>query len=325
LKIYNNFKIEKLPETLQFFLEKYRKERNFNPNYIIEEKSKRINEYFYKCGLKTAIVAISGGVDSALVVALLNYASKLKDSPIKNIVPVFLPAYDSDGVTGQQEAGIRAKEVCDRYKLIMKEIDISNDTKTLGLNVEKELNINSNNWCKGQLVPYLRTTALYYCATLYNQENNKSVIVGTTNADEGQYIGYFGKASDGLVDIQLISDLHKSEVYTLSKLLNVPDSIINVSPTGDMYDSRLDEEVFGAPYGFIELYRFYLSLNDKEKDIFEDSLKLNNELSIFLKLKDNLENMHKYNGHKYLGCSPAIHFDVIDIKIKNGWKYSIYE
>ncbi len=43
--------------------------------------------------------------------------------------------------------------------------------------------------------------------------------MGTGNQDEDGYLGYFCKAGDGCVDIQLIADLHKSEVWTNSSIV----------------------------------------------------------------------------------------------------------
>lgn len=325
MKIYNDFKMTVLPSELEKALTCYRESRCFDKQEILDKKSEKINNYFSLYKLSTAIVAVSGGIDSALVVSMIQYASKKKNSPIKNIIPIFIPAYDNEGVTGQESACERAKELCKVLELDLIELDISNSANLLGKSIEGTTGIKADNWSKGQFVPYLRTTSLYYYATLYTQNNQKAVIVGTTNADEGQYIGFFGKASDGLVDIQLISDLHKSEVYALSELLNVPNSIMNVSPTGDMYDSRLDEEVFGAPYSFVELYTYFLSLDKDKQNEFISKIEIKEHKEDFYKLQENLENMHSYNKHKYLGCSPAVHMDVLNINIKNGWKYNNFE
>lgn len=325
MKIYNKHRIEELPPAIKLELDNYRNSRNFSVAEYIENKISILNKYFSTYNLSTAIVAVSGGIDSALVLALLNKASKVKNSPLKKVVPIFIPAYESKGVTGQLSALHRASDLCSTFGVKMIELDISEHTKQLSNSIQATLDIQSDNWSEGQLVPYLRTTSLYYYATLFTQNNQKAVIVGTTNADEGQYIGYFGKASDGLVDIQLISDIHKSEVYAVSEYLGVPESLLDVVPTGDMYDARVDEEVFGFPYDFIEFYRYYLNFTLFEKDKFKESLILNGEIEIFNKLEQNVENMHRYNKHKYLGNSPAVHLDVIDTKIECGWKYSIWQ
>jgi NAD+ synthase (glutamine-hydrolysing) len=93
------------------------------------------------------------------------------------------------------------------------------------------MNVQGKPWAAGQLAPYLRTPTLYYLTSLLTQEGMKAVVCGTTNRDEGAYLGFFGKASDGMVDLQLIADLHKSEVYALGKLLAVPEKILTRTPT----------------------------------------------------------------------------------------------
>ena len=121
-----------------------------------------------------------------------------------------------------------------------------------------------------------------------------------------------------MVDVQLISDIYKSEVYKVAEKLNIPKSILNVTPTGDMYDNRIDEEVFGASYDFVELYMYFLHLNKSKKDDFKQSLSIE-ALSEFVFYSKNLEKLHKYNKHKYLAKSPAIHLDLYDSGLINGW------
>ncbi len=322
MKIYNNYKNYILPKKVQESLDKYKKSRNFSVENYVQDKINILNDYFSSYNLKTAVIAVSGGIDSSIVLSLVKKASLEKNTNIKNIIPVFLPAYSSLGVTGQNSAYNRAKELCENLELDLKIFDISKDSHSISSSIQNITNIKSDDWSEGQLIPYLRTTVLYYFTTLYTQKKENAVIIGTTNADEGQYIGYFGKASDGLVDIQLISDIHKSEVYLTGEYLSIPQSIIDVIPTGDMYDSRVDEEVFGFPYSFIEFYRFYSLMDNNEKEDLQADLIKDNQFEDFKNLLENLENMHKYNKHKYLGCSPAVHLDVLDTKVNNGWKYS---
>ena len=61
-------------------------------------------------------------------------------------------------------------------------------------------------------------------------------------------MGYFGKASDAEADIQLISDIHKSEVYKIANFFKLPKSIINQAPSGDGILGLNDQEMMGFSY-----------------------------------------------------------------------------
>lgn len=324
MKVYND-RIEDVGQVIVSFLNDYRNKRGFDAKVYIERKKKVINAYFKESGLTHAVIAVSGGIDSAIVLGLLKEVSLMEDTYLKEIVAITLPAKSNTGVTGQITSEERAIEVCNSLGIDARSIDLSGHSMAISGDIESSLSIKANDWAKGQLVPYLRTSMLYYFTSLLTQENKKAILVGTTNADEGQYLGYIGKASDGMVDIQPISDLHKSEVYLVAKALNIPESILNVKPTGDMYDNRTDEEVFGASYDFVEAYYAYLKSNDNEKESLMKLLDNYNERSLFERLSGNLEKMHTYNKHKYLGCSPAVHLDIYDMKIKGGWKYFVWE
>ena len=61
------------------------------------------------------------------------------------------------------------------------------------------------------LKSYLRTPVAYSVASNYS-----GVVIGTGNLDEDGYLYYYCKFGDGAVDIGLIWDLHKSEVFTVT-------------------------------------------------------------------------------------------------------------
>ncbi|KAA6358954.1 MAG: NAD+ synthase (glutamine-hydrolysing), partial [Streblomastix strix] len=52
----------------------------------------------------------------------------------------------------------------------------------------------------------------------------------------------FCKAGDGVADIQLIADLHKSEVFAVSKALNIPKSVLEAAPSADLWEGQTDED-----------------------------------------------------------------------------------
>ena len=318
MKVYNEQSDKNLSEQLKEIQKEIRKKRNFNPKDYIEQKSNLLNEYMNKYGLKACVIAISGGIDSAVVLGIVKKASEQTNSPIKKIMPMLLPILKSTGVTNQNEATNRGKELCEKLDLKPYIIDLTSVNNEIRKSLEPVIEIKGEDWAIGQLGPYSRTPVLYYTTSLLNQEGFGAIICGTTNKDEGAYLGYVGKASDGMVDVQVISDIHKSEVYQVARELGIPKSIIEAIPSGDMYDSRTDETVFGASYDFVELYLNYLNMEDSEKEKLISSLdeKSKEQFDFYAK---NLENLHKYNLHKYMAKSPAVHLDLYDSSVKGGW------
>ena len=59
--------------------------------------------------------------------------------------------------------------------------------------------------------------------------------------------------------------LHKSEVFTVGRALNVPESILRAAPTADLWDGQEDEDELGFPYDFVEFYTQYLALEESER------------------------------------------------------------
>lgn len=280
--------IEQLTDAQYERLAWARKERGFNVEKYVEGKLRVLDAYVRHHGIQALIVALSGGIDSAVVLALL---CQLEDVEVHG---VNIPYFQNIGVRGQDETRSFSQELQTKFHFNYHTFTIESDIthSTLFTSMRDALRPHESEWAHGQLIPYLRTPVLYYAATLLNDAGKRAVIVGTTNRDEGAYLGYVGKASDGMVDIQLISDLHKSEVYQVARYLGVPESIINRTPTGDMYTGSSDEQIFGASYDFVE-YRILYGRDQSQGC-------------------RNLEELHDYNRHKYLVGSPAVHLDIYE-------------
>ncbi len=84
----------------------------------------------------------------------------------------------------------------------------------------------------------MRMSMLYYHAELRNY-----AVIGTANKNE-QALGFFVKYGDGGVDIQLIAHLYKTQIYQLAKHLNVPEEIQRRIPTTDTYPGGGTQEEF---------------------------------------------------------------------------------
>mgnify|MGYP001344244055 CR=1 FL=1 len=126
----------------------------------------------------------------------------------------------------------------------------------------------------------LRMTTLYQVAAA-----NNGIVVGTGNKVEDFCIGFFTKYGDGGVDISPIGDLLKSEVFLLSKYLNIIKEIQDAEPTDGLWDdNRNDEEQIGATYKEIE----WAMKNLNNSDLSEKE-----NLIINIYKKHNFKNRHK--------------------------------
>lgn len=291
--------------------------RAFDAAAVLGAKQAVLDDFFARSGRDTAVVGLSGGVDSALVLALLASVMRRPGSALKRVIPMLLPCRDNDGVTGQAAGAERARKAAAACGLTPVEIDMGPLARVADASLTTALGGEFTPWSRGQAVACLRTPLLY-AATAWGADRGWTpVVVGTTNRDEGAYLGYVGKASDGMVDVQPIADLHKSEVRALAVLLGVPAEIVAVEPTGDLYDGQPDEALFGAPYAFVELYLGWKTLDAGEQASLWASLD-GPSRERFEVWGRSLERLHGYNAHKYRVGSPAVALDVLDSAVPGG-------
>lgn len=273
----------------------YRNNRNFNPSEWVFNKANVFNEYLKKNNLSGAVLSVSGGIDSAVTLALLSYTLSLPNSNLKKIWAINQPIHSSNWALE------RANELCKYFDIELKVIDQTKYYDLITDLVYKETGVVNNNFSGGQMKSYMRTPINYYCAQLMTQIGYPAVVMGTGNKDEDGYLAYFCKAGDGVVDIQLISDLHKSEVYKIGNYLKVPNSILNAVPSADLWDGQEDEKELGFTYDFIEFYTgYYLKMERKAKLEFLKTLD-NSSYKEFIDFEEKCKTIHNKNQHKLIG------------------------
>lgn len=326
MRIRQNAPTGALCGELAALLAEMRSERGFDPVGYIRDKVELLAEYLRRYDLSGVVVPVSGGVDSALVAALVAEASAVPDSPLRRIVYVTAPVHSPGVVTGQRNAvelahasmGAAATRAGGGVTVERLTVDLTGGYDAIESAARTALGERPDPWARGQLAATLRTPMLYYLTSMLTAAGNPALVAGTINRDEGAWLGYVGKASDGMVDLQVISDLHKSEVYRCAELLKVPDPVLCAVPTGDMFDGAVDVEVFGAPYDFVELYLGWLCWEPSRRAAAESTWDAATRTE-FTRFADALDELHTVNAHKYLVGSPAVHLDLYDSTVPGGW------
>lgn len=88
----------------------------------------------------------------------------------------------------------------------------------------------------------------------YHAELRNHAVIGTTNKDEHDQ-GFFVKYGDGGADVMAIGHLYKSQIYQLADYLEIPEAIRLRPPTTDTYSASCDqtEFFFRMPFDALDL------------------------------------------------------------------------
>ena len=240
-----------------------------------QQISNWILNYLKENNLKTLVIGISGGIDSAVtstLCAMTGYPTKL----------LVMPIYQNKDETK------RGLNHCNFLKKKYNNVDI----------IKTDLSSIYDNFV--DIIPkdyhsklsLANTRARIRMTTLYMIAGGcKGIVVGTGNKVEDFGVGFFTKYGDGGVDISPIADLMKSEVYQLAKDLCINDEIIKALPTDGLWDDgRTDEDQLGVSYDDLEW-----AMKFEEKDIASDMLDDIQKYKLDTYRNHRLKNIHKMN------------------------------
>jgi len=176
-----------------------------------------------------AEVDISGGVDSAVVAALACRAFG-KD----NVIGVY------SSINSSAESCQLAGLVADKFGFKLLKLDLSDAYRQIVMAIATEFgrlgipfpdqNDPRQRTAFGGLRSCLRAPVGRFVNRAFG-----GIREGTGNRDEDELIRFFQKGGDGEVDSNWIEGLFKGEVWELAAYLGVPQEIIDVAPTPDLW------------------------------------------------------------------------------------------
>ena len=235
-----------------------------------------IRDYAITNNIKSLVVGVSGGIDSAVVSTLCAMTG----------LPTYCAIIE---IHSDKEHIARAISHCqylddDFSNVSWRHTNMDKTMETITIPVPDWLPTNITlERLAANTKSRLRTIALYNYAGA-----GHGIVVGTGNKVEDFGIGYCTKGGDLCTDISPIGDLYKTEVRELGKYLGVSDDIIQAQPSDGLYsDSRSDESVIGATYEELEWAM------SRTENIYKDihTPRQKEVMAIYTKL--NTQNQHK--------------------------------
>jgi NAD+ synthase (glutamine-hydrolysing) len=208
-----------------------------------------ISEYARKCGFKKILVALSGGIDSAVVVVL----AKMTGLPVE---AVYMPSLHSSSLS--YEGSLK---LCQNLGIKLKNFPIKFLHSTTSHGFMENFGDQLAGIADENIQSRLRG------ALIYTRSNQTGAMVLNTSNKSELAVGYSTQYGDSVGAISPLGDLYKSEVYHLAELINkdseiIPREIIDRPPTAELRPDQKDEESL-PPYerldaileGFLS-YRF---------------------------------------------------------------------
>jgi NAD+ synthase len=193
----------------------------------MEKIEKLVNWIKQVYGNYPAVIAVSGGVDSAVALTLLT-----KALGVGKITPVSLPYGDQsveDAKTIVEFNGLTDKLVTINIKEV---VDL----------YAKQLGAEEGSVRKGNLMARARMIAIFDLAKKLG-----ALVCGTENKSEHE-LGYFTRFGDAASDVEPISTLYKTEVWEMAKQLGLPEIFYTKAPSAGLWEGQTDEGEMGFSY-----------------------------------------------------------------------------
>lgn len=260
-----------IADELQYFKEDFRiydlnELKSGSNSYNVEPSSKislihdaivlGIKDYFRKLGFKQAVVGLSGGIDSAVTVALAAEALGAE-----NVRVLLMPSHYSS-----QHSIDDSLELC-------KNLGIQNDTipiEGIYRAFEKELaplfeglpfNIAEENLQARTRGVLLMAVSNKFGNILLNTSNKSEAAVG--------YSTLYGDMNGGL---SVLGDVYKTEVFELANYINrnggvIPQNIIDKPPSAELRPDQKDTDSLPDYKDLDEILYHYIEMREGPKEI----------------------------------------------------------
>jgi len=190
-----------------------------------------------RAGMSQAVIALSGGLDSALSCVLAAEALGAE-----NVLAVRMPYKASS-----RDSLEHAQLLIDQLGVQSKTIEITDMVEPLFM-----LDPQMSKIRMGNIMARERMIVLYDQSEVF-----KGLVIGTSNKTE-ILLGYSTHYGDSASAMNPIGDLYKTQVRQLSRALNIPAPIIDKPPSADLWEGQTDEGELGFTYEEVDKLLYLL-------------------------------------------------------------------
>lgn len=239
--------------------------------FNIKQELEKIDDFVRKqvkgAGFQQLVVGLSGGIDSAVTAAICTQALGKK-----NVFALMLP-YKNSHPNSLKDAIVLAEQLGIEYRVV----DISPMIDAYFNKYEPK----ADKLRIGNLVARERMCVLYD-----HSSKLPALVAGTGNRSE-LLIGYCTQYGDNACAFEPLGHLYKTEVIRLASYLDIPDEIINKTPSADLWENQTDETEIGISYKKLDaILHFLCDLHMSDQEI----VAAGNSISEVKKVKKMIEN-----------------------------------
>lgn len=200
-----------------------------NPAQAVARVVNFLQQSFAKQGKSQAVVAVSGGIDSALSFSLVT-----KALGAENVTAVLLP-YQHQSMDDARLIVQHLQIPAGHLTEINIQPMVDEVARVLGVTEKEAVRL-------GNIKARCRMICVYDIA---KQKN--ALVVGTENKSE-HYLGYFTRFGDAASDIEPICHLYKTQVRQLVESLQLPAVFLKKPPSAGLWAGQTDEDEMGFTY-----------------------------------------------------------------------------
>lgn len=241
-----------------------------------------IKDYFKKLNFKTATLGLSGGIDSALTLALA-----VKALGKENVFPILMPSQFSSDHSISDSLELCKNLGCDHHIIEIEKIYESFDKQLANLFEGTEFGIAEEN-----IQSRIR-------GTLLMAQTNKfgSILLNTSNKSE-LAVGYGTLYGDMAGGLSVIGDVYKTEVFDLCRHMNktvevIPNNIITKPPSAELRPDQFDSDSL-PDYDILDTILFeYIENRQSPADLIEKGYD-----EVLVKRILRMVNMNEYKRHQ---------------------------